>query len=84
MTELQMLIFSLGVTRMDRIRHEDIRGKAQVTHFGDKVMEARLRYFGHVQRRVSEYIYIVYGRRMFKMEHLGKRQRRRPKRRFVD
>ncbi|KAK3523569.1 hypothetical protein QTP70_002478 [Hemibagrus guttatus] len=42
--------------------------------------EARLRWFGHVQRRESEYI----GRRMLDMELPGRRQRGRPKRRVND
>ncbi|KAK3572845.1 hypothetical protein QTP86_008260 [Hemibagrus guttatus] len=75
--ELKMLRFSLGVTRLDRIRNEYIRGTAHVGRLGDKVMEARLRWFGHVQRRESEYI----GRRMLDMELPGRRQRGRPKRR---
>ncbi|KAK3530597.1 hypothetical protein QTP86_028829, partial [Hemibagrus guttatus] len=49
--ELKMLRFSLGVTRLDRIRNEYIRGTAHVGRLGDKVREARLRWFGHVQRR---------------------------------
>ncbi|KAK3514351.1 hypothetical protein QTP70_015880 [Hemibagrus guttatus] len=49
--ELKMLRFSLGVTRLDRIRNEYIRGTAHVGRFGDKLREARLRWFGHVQRR---------------------------------
>ncbi|KAK3542012.1 hypothetical protein QTP86_010329 [Hemibagrus guttatus] len=51
--ELKMLRFSLGVTRLDRIRNEYIRGTAHVGRLGDKVREARLRWFGHVQRRES-------------------------------
>ncbi|MCJ8744040.1 hypothetical protein PDJAM_G00101730 [Pangasius djambal] len=47
--ELKMLRFSLGVTRLDRIRNEYIRGTAHVRRLGDKVREARLRWFGHVQ-----------------------------------
>ncbi|KAK2902094.1 hypothetical protein Q8A73_011840 [Channa argus] len=78
--ELKMLRFSLGVTRMDRIRNEDIRGTAHVRCFGDKVREARLRWFGHVQRRHCEYI----GRRMLRLELPGRRSRGRPKRRFMD
>ncbi|KAK3512658.1 hypothetical protein QTP70_020884 [Hemibagrus guttatus] len=74
--ELKMLRFSLGVTRLDRIRNEYIRGTAHVGRLGDKVREARLRWFGHVQRRESEYI----GRRMLDMELPGRRQRGRPKR----
>ncbi|KAK3566570.1 hypothetical protein QTP86_000992 [Hemibagrus guttatus] len=54
--ELKMLRFSLGVTRLDRIRNEYIRGTAHVGRLGDKVREARLRWFGHVQRRESDYI----------------------------
>ncbi|KAK3546779.1 hypothetical protein QTP86_001533 [Hemibagrus guttatus] len=74
--ELKMLRFSLGVTRLDRIRNEYIRGTAHVGRLGDKVREDRLRWFGHVQRRESEYI----GRRMLDMELPGRRQRGRPKR----
>ncbi|KAK3514018.1 hypothetical protein QTP70_001294 [Hemibagrus guttatus] len=58
--ELKMLRFSLGVTRLDRIRNEYIRGTAHVGCLGDKVREDRLRWFGHVQRRESEYIGVSY------------------------
>ena len=77
--ELKMLRFSLGVTRTDRIRNEFIRGTDHVRCFGDKVREARLRWFGHVQRRESEYI-----GRMLRLELPGRRSRGRPKRRFMD
>ncbi|KAK3542922.1 hypothetical protein QTP70_006548 [Hemibagrus guttatus] len=77
--ELKMLQFSLGVTRLDRIRNEYIRGTAHVGRLEDKVREARLRWFGPVQRRESEYI----GRRMLDMELPGRRQRGRPKRRSL-
>ncbi|KAI5109063.1 hypothetical protein C0J45_0460, partial [Silurus meridionalis] len=78
--ELKMLRFSLGVTKMDKIRNEFIRGTAHVGGFGDKVREARLRWFGHVQRRDMNYI----GRRMLRMEPPGRRRRERPRRRFMD
>ncbi|KAK3519716.1 hypothetical protein QTP70_002667 [Hemibagrus guttatus] len=51
-----MLRFSLGVTRLDRIRNEYIRGTAHVGRLGDKVREARLRWFGHVQRRDTTFV----------------------------
>ena len=78
--ELKMLRFSLGVTRMDNIRNEYIRGTAQVGRFGEKTREARLRWYGHVLRKDDGYI----RRRMLKMELPGKRKRGRPKRRFMD
>ena len=78
--ELKMLRFSLGVTRMDKIKNEYIRGTAQVGKFGEKTREARLRWYGHLRRKGGGYI----GRRMLRMELPGKRKRGRPKRRFMD
>ena len=67
--ELKMLRFSLRVKGGGRIRNEHIRERAKVALCGDKVMEARLRWFGQMQRRDGEYI----GRRMVKMELPGRR-----------
>ena len=67
--ELKMLRFALGVTIMDKIRNEYIRGTAQVGRFG------------HVLWKDAGY---NIGRRMLTMELPGKRERGRPKRRFVD
>ena len=78
--ELKMLQFSLGMTRMDTIRNEYIRGTAQVGRFGEKTRGARLRWYGHVLRKDDGYI----GRRMLRMELPGKRKRGRPKSRFMD
>ena len=79
-TELKMLRFSLGVTKMDNIRNEYISGTAEVGQFGEKIREARLRWYGHLRRKDDGYI----GRRMLMMELPGKRKRGRPKRRFMD
>ncbi|KAK3549270.1 hypothetical protein QTP70_034481 [Hemibagrus guttatus] len=49
--ELKMLRFSLGVTRLDRIRNEYIRGTAHVGHLGDKVREEK-KY--HLQEHVDK------------------------------
>ena len=78
--ELKMLRLSIGVTRMDKIRNEYIRGTAQVGRFGEKTRESRLRWYGHVLRKDDGYI----GRRMLRMELPGKRKRGRPKGRFMD
>ena len=65
---------------MDKIRNEYTRGSAQVGWFGEKTREARLRWYGHVRRKVNGYI----GKRMLMMELPGKRKRGRPKRRVMD
>ena len=62
--EVKILRFSLGVTRVDRIRNEVITGTTQTGRLGEKARESRLRWFGHVQRRDSEDI----GRKMLEME----------------
>ena len=78
--ELRMLRFSLQVTRLDRIRNEYIRGAAHVGRFGQKLREARLRWFGHVLRGDKGHI----GQRTLRLEVPAKRRRGRPKRTSID
>lgn len=54
--ELKKLRFSLRVTRMDKIRNEDVRGTARDELFGNEVREASLKWIGHVQRSDGGYI----------------------------
>ncbi|KAK4364064.1 hypothetical protein RND71_015422 [Anisodus tanguticus] len=49
--KMSMLRWMCGHTMRDMIRNDDIRGKVGVASVEDKMREARLRWFGHVQRR---------------------------------
>ena len=74
--EMKMLRFSLGVTRRNRIRNEEVRRQMKVEKLSDKLREARLRWFGHVMRREETYV----GKRVMEIM-VGKRKRGRPRRR---
>ena len=78
--EMRMLRWMSGVTKMDRIRNERIRGTTKVGEISKKVQESRLKWYGHVLRREDEYV----GKRVTGMEVPGKRRRGRPKRRWLD
>ena len=80
---MKMLRFSLGVTRMDKIRNEYTRLHSEGQHRWEgleRKHEARLRWYGHLRRKYDGYI----GRRMLRMELPGKKKRGRPKKRFMD
>jgi hypothetical protein len=46
-----MLRWICGHTRRDRVRNDDIRERVGVAPFEEKLMQHRLRWFGHIQRR---------------------------------
>ena len=78
-TEMRMIRWMSGVTKLDRIRNERIRGTTKVGEISKKVQESRLKWYGHVLRREDEYV----GKRVMVMEVPGKRIGR-PKRRWLD
>jgi len=49
-----MLRWMCGNPRRDKVRNEDIRTKIGVAPIEEKVRENHLRYFGHVQRRLTD------------------------------
>ncbi|XP_059049461.1 uncharacterized protein LOC131844564 [Achroia grisella] len=51
-----MLKWSGGVTRLDKVRNEYIRGSFRVAPIVEKVRESRLRWYGHIQRRENNYV----------------------------
>ncbi|CAH2210124.1 jg25442, partial [Pararge aegeria aegeria] len=44
--EMKMLRWAPGVTRLDKVRNEYIRGSYKVAHITDKMTEGRLRWYG--------------------------------------
>jgi hypothetical protein len=52
--EMRMLRWCCGHTRRDRVRNDDIRDRVGVAPIEEKLIQHRLRWFGHVQRRPSE------------------------------
>ena len=49
--EMRMLRWICGHTRRDRVRNDDIRERLGVAPIEEKLVQHRLRWFGHVQRR---------------------------------
>ena len=49
-----MLRWICGHTRRDRVRNDDIRDRLGVAPIEEKLVQHRLRWFGHVQRRLPE------------------------------
>ena len=62
------------MTRIDRVRNENIQERIGVTNIEVRCRRARPRWFGHVNRREENYI----GRRMLSMVPPGMRGRGRP------
>ena len=78
--EMRMLRWMCGVTKLDKVRNERIRGTTKVGELTKKVQERRLKWYGHVMRREEHYV----GRRAMVMKVQGRRKRGRPKRRWLD
>ena len=79
-TEMRMLRWILGLTLRDKKRNDDIRCILGVACITDKVREARLRWFGHVQRREEEDCV----RRILEADVHGQRSRGRQRKRWID
>ena len=78
--EMRMLRWMSGVTKMDRVRNNYIRGTVKVTEVSKKAQEARLRWYGHLMRREEQHV----AREMMDLEVNGRRRRGRPKTRWRD
>lgn len=78
--EMKMLRWMCGVTRLDKIRNEYVRGSLGVRDIADKLQESRLRWYGHVKRRPPDYV----GNLALQLSIPGHRSRGRPKTRWRD
>ena len=78
--EMKMSRWMCGVTRLDKIRNEKIRGSTKVEEISKKVQERRMRWYGHVMRIDEEYV----GKRAMGIEVQGSRRRGRPKKTWAD
>lgn len=78
--EMRMLRWMSGVTRVDRIRNDYIRGSTKVVEVSKKVQEGRLRWYGHLLRRDEDHA----GRHTMGVEVQGRRKRGRPRKRWKD
>uniref|UniRef100_A0A0A9D4P1 Uncharacterized protein n=1 Tax=Arundo donax TaxID=35708 RepID=A0A0A9D4P1_ARUDO len=52
--EMHMLRWMCGHTRNDRVQNNDIRDRVGVAPIEEKLVQHRLRWFGHIQRRPPE------------------------------
>ena len=78
-TEMRMLRFTLGKTRMEMIRNGTIRETIGVDEIANKLRECRLKWLGHVERREDGYI----SKRVRRIT-VGRRKRGKPRRRWKD
>ena len=78
--ENRMLRWMCGVTKLDKIRNERIRGTTKVGEITKKLQERRLKWHGHMIRREEQCV----RRRAMVMKVQGRRKRGRPTRRRLD
>ena len=78
--ELKRLRFSTGITRMDMITNDYIRGTARLNSIKNKLRKTKLRWYGHILRKKNSYV----AKRIIAMSLSNKWKRGRPKRRFAD
>ena len=77
--EMKILRFSLGITRLDKVKNSEVKERLKMGELSKKISESRLRWYGHVHRREQQHV-----TRKVQDLKIGKRRRGRPKRRWKD
>ena len=72
--EMKMIRWSMGKTRKDKVRNDNLRNAMGIRAVSEKVQGNRLRWYGHVQRRDHDYC----GKVAEQINIEGKRRRGRP------
>ncbi|EYC10880.1 hypothetical protein Y032_0053g2350 [Ancylostoma ceylanicum] len=78
--EMRMLRWTQGLTRLDRVRNDDVRAMFGVAPIVAKMREARLRWYGHVLRSDDNSV----AKSAMNITVEGRRPRGRPKTRWLD
>ena len=78
--EMKVLRWSIGKTRLDKVRNTETRDRLKVRCVSEKIQGARLRWAGHIERRDDEYC----GKAVRRMQASGTRPKGRPKMRWED
>ncbi|KAL7648515.1 UNVERIFIED_CONTAM: hypothetical protein RMT77_000421 [Armadillidium vulgare] len=77
---MKVLRLIAGVTRMDRVRNENVRAGLGVESVLDLVERGQLRWFGHMKRMNED----RYARRFYEWRPEGRRGVGRPRMRWSD
>jgi hypothetical protein len=72
----------LNVSRLDKIRNEIIRQRIGVTPVLDYIKKQQLKWFGNVSRYPTSFIIII--ERALTLRYNGRRDKGRPRRRWID
>ena len=79
-TKMRMLRWAQGVSLKENKKNKEVRQQVGVESIEENLRDARLRWFGHVERREPEY----HLRRVVDLPEPGKRKRGRPAKRWID
>ena len=79
-TQMRMLRLMCAVRLQDRLKNADLRNRLSIQCVGDVVINSRLRWFGHVERKPEE----AWAKKILTFEVESKRQRGRPRKTWME